>query len=397
VTFSPDGGTLAAGYSRASNTSGGVVLWDIAKRKRATETSFPVPEGSVTSLAFSPDAKSLAAGYAYVHGYYSDGGMVLWDLAERKRVLQAPLPRKDCQVTAVAFSPDGRTLAAVYVIDPRVGGGVIFWDVADRKHAIEKLLPVTEGTPTCIVFSPDGKTLAAGYSPLRTLNGEGGIALWDVVQRKLLVQAPLTTRGIRVSKVIFSPDGKSLMTAYFRSSQVDGGVGVWSMDERRFVVQDPLPATGGVLTSMAFGPDGKTIAAGNSPSKPSQSSGGLTVWDIPGRKSLIQCKQQAPGGRANLVAFSRDGKTVASLFVRRVRLLGPNEPERETLVSVLFWNMADRKVVLETSLPVTYGSVTNPAVSPDCKTLIAGYTFPRGLTSANGLLLWDLAGSPSGN
>jgi WD40 repeat protein len=395
--FSPDGRTLAAGYSRASNTSGGVVLWDLARRKRVVERPLPVTEGAVRSIAFSPDGKNLAAGYAYVHGYYSDGGMVIWDLAEHKRVMRAPLPRKDCQASFVAFSPDGKTLAVVYIIDPRVGGGVTLWDVAARKPATEKLLPVREGTVTSIAFSPDGKTLAAGYSPLRPSNGEGGIALWEVPQRKFLMQAPLDTRGIRVNKVAFSADGKTLAAGYFRNPPADGGVAVWSVADRRFLAQDRLPTVEGFLTSMVFSPDGSTIAAGYSPSYPTRSDGGIIVWDVAGRRPLIQARQQAPAGRANQVAFSRDGKSVATLFVRSARLVRLNEPERETLVSASFWNVADRKLVLEALWPVTYGSVTSVVVSPDFKILITGYTFPRGLTSANGLLLWDLERSPRGN
>ena len=92
VAFSPDGKTLAAGYSLGPSTGGGVLLWDVAGRKRVVEKSLPVTEGSVTSLAFSPDGKTLAAGYGYAHRLYTDGGVVLWDVAGRKRVIQASLP-----------------------------------------------------------------------------------------------------------------------------------------------------------------------------------------------------------------------------------------------------------------------------------------------------------------
>ena len=62
---------------------------------------------------------------------------------------------------SVAFSPDGKTLAAGY----RVGGvgGVVLWDTARRERLQEKPLAVTEGDVNSVAFSPDGKTLAAGY------------------------------------------------------------------------------------------------------------------------------------------------------------------------------------------------------------------------------------------
>jgi len=61
---------------------------------------------SVLGVAFSPDGKLLAAAY-------SDGNARLWDLATR-RAVGAPLPAgagTGGSVSGVAFSPDGKLLA----------------------------------------------------------------------------------------------------------------------------------------------------------------------------------------------------------------------------------------------------------------------------------------------
>ena len=85
------------------------------------------------------------------------------------------LHRGEGYVRSVAFSPDGKTLAAGYD-DGNRGGGVALWDVARRT---ETLLAIAEGSITSVAFSPNGKTLAVGYS----VDSRGGVMLWDATQR----------------------------------------------------------------------------------------------------------------------------------------------------------------------------------------------------------------------
>ena len=56
------------------------------------EKPLPVTEGSVSSLAFSADGKTLAAGYVYVHHSYSDIGVLLWDVAGASASSKPPCP-----------------------------------------------------------------------------------------------------------------------------------------------------------------------------------------------------------------------------------------------------------------------------------------------------------------
>ena len=174
VAFSPDGKTLAVGQG------GGVVLYDVAGRRRLGDP-LAVPEGGVGSVAFSPDGKALAAGYAV--GFDAAvlrggvvlfrGGVVLYDVAGRRR-LGDPLAVPEGDVGSVAFSPDGKALAAGY--STVAGGGVVLYDVAGRRRLGDPLA-VPEGGVGSVAFSPDGKALAAGYS----VGAGGGVVLYDVV------------------------------------------------------------------------------------------------------------------------------------------------------------------------------------------------------------------------
>ncbi len=130
IAFSPDGKTLAAGFSPANpngsvGPGGDVVLWDVARARYLANEPLPVKEGVVHGVAFSPDGKTLAAGFSSS----SDGGVVLWDVAVRERLADVPLPVKEGHVTGVAFSPDGKALAAGFEVGNRSRGGVVLWDV----------------------------------------------------------------------------------------------------------------------------------------------------------------------------------------------------------------------------------------------------------------------------
>jgi WD40 repeat protein len=73
--------------------------------------------GWVTALAFSPDGKTLAsAGYS--------GTVRLWDVATRRQIGN-PIQTGPYPVYSVAFSPDGKTLASGSFDET-----VRLWDVA---------------------------------------------------------------------------------------------------------------------------------------------------------------------------------------------------------------------------------------------------------------------------
>ncbi|MFE3856036.1 WD40 repeat domain-containing protein [Streptomyces griseorubiginosus] len=128
LAFSPDGGRLAVG-----DQTGRVALWDGTVRHRAgiLRSVFPVPFGTdsdsgtdsddaeaVTALAFSPDGGTLAVGGAA-------GTLQLWDTATQQP-LGGPLPTPGESIDTLAFSRDNRTLYAGsghvplqrYVVDP---------------------------------------------------------------------------------------------------------------------------------------------------------------------------------------------------------------------------------------------------------------------------------------
>jgi WD40 repeat protein len=144
VVFSPDGGVVA---SAARNT---VHVWDAATG--AAMMSFKLPEtsrGGINRLALTAHGRLLVI----VEG---NNTVRLWDrVAGQERALrQEPgTERMRWGLDAIAFAPDGRTLAT------GLDGGVKLWDTAT---GLERLtLWATGKEITSLAFSVDGKTLAA--------------------------------------------------------------------------------------------------------------------------------------------------------------------------------------------------------------------------------------------
>jgi RNA polymerase sigma factor (sigma-70 family) len=301
VAFSPDGTWLASGgFDRH------VRLWD-PKTGKEVRTLLGPPRG-VWALAFSARGKLLA-------GAGLDKVVYLWDPATGKEVgrlqgfaedvkVLAFAPREDLLVTgdvqavglwqaragkllhtlvakganavAVAFAPDGRTVAAVcdhksvrlwdtagkplHDLQGHVGpvAGVAFvpggkllltvgpqetrlWDAATGKKLDAR--GGAKGVGSCAAFSPDGKLLAFG-------GGDQRVHLWDWKAGKEILQTRRHPDRIRC--LAFAPDGTALVSVGDASP-----VHLW--DPSTLQPKIALAGHQERLRSAAYTPDGRMI------------------------------------------------------------------------------------------------------------------------------------------
>ena len=160
----PLGHTIAASYKARDDLSngGGVVpCSDGTRREQYRGGTIVVGEGGVTGVAFSPDGKTIAT--AFTNDDRSVGGVLLFDVAKRRLLPGGKLVVSEGGVMHVAYNPDGKSFAAAYAVRTSVGGLTLF-DAASHQRLSGDSLAVNEGLVMGIAFSPDGLTIAAAFN-----------------------------------------------------------------------------------------------------------------------------------------------------------------------------------------------------------------------------------------
>jgi WD40 repeat protein len=188
---------------------GEIKLWNVATGKECA--TLGRLDTMVVALAFSPDGKTLASASRTVK---------LWDVPSAKEKKEfGPnegvwLTMRNGEVVhrlrgscwSVAFSPDGKTLAVgVGVLEDQTPGAAILYDVATGQ--VRATVPGHQGAVTCMAFSPDGKMLASADS-------RGTLKLWDVTcarERADLRNTGGTFRSFLLQTLTFTSNSQCLV------------------------------------------------------------------------------------------------------------------------------------------------------------------------------------------
>ena len=204
LALSADGKTLASAGDDAS-----VHLWDATTGKAGLKLTGPTDW--LLAVALSPDGKTVAAG-----GF--DGKLRLWETTSGQKRLEVPVqpaavakmpPPSPTNVSAIAFSPDGKTVLA--------GGqdGVIYQFGTDGKLA--RTLTGHTSAITALAYHPAGAMLASS-SKDRT------VRLWNLANGQVL--KVLEGHGAWVQGIAFVTRGSRLA-----SVSADQTVRVWDLTE----------------------------------------------------------------------------------------------------------------------------------------------------------------------
>jgi Tol biopolymer transport system component len=242
VEWQPAGDLVASVANDAS-----IRIWDARtgreRRKIAWESSVG-EDGPVSQVAWSPDGKTLAAvGRRSARLFESASGKKL-------RELEGP----GTSSTTLRFSRDGARLM------------MNRWDRMDQPNVMLQVWDLKANTPRYIGH-PAAAATAVAWSPneakVATGTVEGQLSIWDGATGRELHSMHVPTR---VNAVAWHPGGH-----LFASAGVDRQITLWNADTGKMVYK--LLGNARSISSLAWHPSGKRLVSGSD-------DGRVLGWDL---------------------------------------------------------------------------------------------------------------------
>jgi WD40 repeat protein/serine/threonine protein kinase len=284
-------------------------------------------EEYVGALAFSPDGKTLASAAAFAE---SDTNIRLWDVSTGKEV--GRLRGHGTWVSSLVFWPDGKKLAS-----SSVDQTIRIWDVAGQ-NCLDVLRGHRQGVSR-LALLPDQTTLVSGCA-------DGTVCFWDTSVKHL--KQPRITIPENVDNWSFAPGGRSVLTLNHQ-----GQVSRWTGSD--FQQKEALLEIGATVPSFfyccQFSQDGRFLAAGST-------NGILRTWDL--TRGVLSHQLTNKTGMVWAAGFLADGNKLVTCSVS------------DNLLHE--WNLTTGLEIQSWQAPVEFSPLANPGafcLSPDERSCMA--------------------------
>ncbi len=231
----------------------------------------------VESIAFGPEGKTVAE--AAIQG--GKGVVQVWDFETRKLVRTLAADARN--VRAIAIAPDQKLLAANMRDGQRTDHKISLFDLTSGRTVGE--LRGDRLAATKLAFSPDGKTLVSA--------GGRQIHVWDVATRQ--ERHAISTHKKTILALATSPDNQ-----HFATADADDEVRIWDAATGKLVSE--IEHKQDEVQSLAYSRTGKTIATGGK-------DGTIKLWSTKGR---LRDTLWGHADRVTTLQFAGDNKHLAS-------------------------------------------------------------------------------------
>jgi len=272
VAISPDGRMLATAC-----TDQYLRLWDLTSR-RGRKLRYSLVE-CPRAPVFSPDGKLLAFG--------TGGNIRVWDLSaeQEKTVLRGSAG----PIIYLRFMPDGKRLVSASEFD-----SPMLWDL-ERPEKLSVLRGFHEGVWS-MTLSADQRWLVVGTGDFFELERPGEVLVFDFASRQSLL--PPLPHPAAVNSVCLNPDGQVLATGC-----ADRHVRLFSLPDGR-LVRTLTNAVNNKPGNVVFSPDGRTLVTA------SGRTGQLTLWNTVTWEATPLLRK--PPNDAQHFGFSPDGSLLVT-------------------------------------------------------------------------------------